>query len=534
MQRLYWVVLLVLTVLWQVAPASAGQRVLLGAAGASTGYATALGTSSTLKGLRATARKAGTVKVIVGLRVPFAPAGTLSTGEARLQATEIASASSALRSRFAAAIKRSPKSFRAYGSIPFVALEVTPGELDKLAADPNVITITENIILKANLTQSAALIRAPEAWSTGFTGEGQTIAIIDSGIDKTHPFLGGRVVSEACYTLGSCPGGVSVSTASGSGMPCKSPAGQYVDGCEHGTHVAGIAAGYLSASFSGIAPRAQLIAIQVFTVEYDSNYQRYTAGVYLSDLNAGLERVYELRNSYAIAAVNMSLGWTGLHASSTCDSFYPSTTAVIDQLKSEGISTVIASGNEGDTNGISFPACISNAVSVGAVSDSKWGACSISGNPPSPTAADKVACYSNTSSQLSLLAPGSPITSSVPGGLYATEHGTSMAAPHVAGAIALLRQKSNGMSADDILEKLKDTGVPVTDDRNTRITTPRIDVAAALDASANSDPTGIDLRVTGNGRGTVTLSPAGNLSSCSESCKVTYAPGTVVKLTASV
>ena len=109
-----------------------------------------------------------------------------------------------------------------------------------------------------------------------------------------------------------------------------------------------------------------------------------------------------------------------------------------------------------------------------------------------------------------------------------------MAAPHVAGAIALLRQKSNGMSADDILEKLKDTGVPVTDYRNTSITTPRIDVAAALDASANSDPTGIDLRVTGNGRGTVTLSPAGNLSSCSESCKVTYAPGTIVKLTASV
>ena len=84
--------------------------------------------------------------------------------------------------------------------------------------------------------------------------------MLDTGVDKAHGFLAGRVVSEACFSDGDCPGGVSSSTASGSGVPCTFAPGD----CEHGTHVAGIAAGR-GASFDGVAPFANVIAINVFS-----------------------------------------------------------------------------------------------------------------------------------------------------------------------------------------------------------------------------------------------------------------------------
>ena len=524
MERLRWVLVFILTLCWQAVPGSAAERVLLRAAGqaeATTEGGATLRASGAVNGLRTSALRDGSVKVIVGLRVPFAPASKLGTAEALQQGREIAAASTALRGRYAKAITRAPGSFRSYSSIPFIALEVTPAELDKLSADPDVISITENLLLRPNLAESAALIRAPEAWAAGYTGKNQTIAIIDSGVDKAHPFFGGRVVSEACYTLGQCPNSSSSSTANGSGVPCALP-----DECSHGTHVAGIATGFNSKDFSGIAPDARLISIKVFTTF------GMTSGVYLSDMNAGLERVYQLRDSFSIAAVNMSLGWKDPYPA-TCDTLVPSTTALINQLKAAGIATIIASGNNGASSRISFPACISSAVSVGSVSDSNWGLCGGIGIPTATTAADKVACYSNAYEELSLLAPGSPILSSIPGGGYATEHGTSMAAPHVAGAFAVLREKAPGASVDSLLDALRETGKKVTDYRNASITTPRIDVKAAIDKIASSDSQiAIDLKINGNGRGTVQMSPAGSAGSCTESCINSYGPGKVVTLTA--
>ena len=144
-----------------------------------------------------------------------------------------------------------------------------------------------------------------------------------------------------------------------------------------------------------------------------------------------------------------------------------------------------------------------------------------------------VACYSNASSMLSLLAPGSYITSSLPNGSYGGEHGTSMAAPHVAGAFALLRERSTGASVNTVLDALRSTGKRVTDYRNSRITTPRIDVKAALDTFGIDDgKLPITLTLAGNGRGTVTFTPAGTAASCTDSCSSRFNPGTVVTLAA--
>ena len=522
MRRLFWVLVLLVSVTWHLAPASAAQRVLLVAEGqspAGAAGAMALGASGTVGSLRAAAQRSGTVRVIVGLRVPFAPAMSLSIAEARQQDGEIAAATTAVSQRFAAAIARAPERARTYANVPFLALDVTPAELDRLGTDPDVISITPDMVLTTKLMESATLVRAPETWAAGYTGRGQTIAVIDTGVDKHHPFLSGKVVSEACYTNRACPGGSSSSTASGSARPCSA------SNCDHGTHVAGIVAGHLPSGLSGIAPDARIIAIQVFTPV--SAAKSLTS---MSDVLRGMERVYALRGSYNIAAVNMSLGTEETYSSS-CDRFLPAMAAMVDQLKAAGIATVISSGNAGVSNGISMPACMSGAVSVGSVSDQDWGICSFAGVAPAPTATDMVACYSNASSMLSLLAPGSYITSSIPNGYFAGFHGTSMAAPHVAGAFALLRERATGASVKTVLDALRSTGKRVTDYRNSRITTPRIDVKAALDSFGIDDgKLPINLTLAGNGRGTVTFTPAGSAASCTDSCSSRFDPGTVVTL----
>ncbi|MDP2702380.1 MAG: S8 family serine peptidase, partial [Candidatus Rokubacteria bacterium] len=281
---------------------------------------------------------------------------------------------------------------------------------------------------------------------------------MDTGVDKTHPFLAGKVVSEACYVFpDGCAGGVATGTGPGTGIPADS--GQF-----HGTHVAGIAAGNapnavpppaapLTNTSSGMAQGAKIIAINVFG-PYD--------GALDSDIIAGLNRVYDLRTSFNIASVNMSLG-DGVANVTNCDA--DPMKPAIDQLRSVNIATVISSGNGSYTNAINGPGCISTAVSVG-----------------STTKTDGVSSFSNVSSFMSLFAPGSSIDSSLlPSGAYGFLSGTSMAAPHVAGAWAVLKQTSPTATVSQILTTLQSTGLSITDTRGTpSVTKPRINIKNAV------------------------------------------------------
>ncbi|MCB0047338.1 MAG: S8 family serine peptidase, partial [Caldilineaceae bacterium] len=417
---------------------------------------------STQAELKAKVVENGQLPVIVRLTTGFMPEGALGSPQAvNEQRSAIARSQDFLLSNLSGLGVTGVKRFH---SMPYVAMTVNAAAMDALQRSPFATSVMEDVAEEPTLDLSIPLINADDAWAAGYTGAGQTVAVLDTGVDSSHPFLSGKVVSEACYSTTNtdsttlCPNGLDSQTGAGAGVHCTG-----AGGCSHGTHVAGIVAGN-GDTFDGVAPGANVIAIQVFSkFDVDGTLRALS---YTSDQMLGLERVYDLRNDFSIAAVNMSLG--GGSYTSACDS--DPRKAIIDNLRSEGIATVIASGNNGYTSSITAPACISSAISVGATT--------------SHSPADVVAGYSNSAPILDLLAPGSSINSSVPGGGYASWNGTSMATPHVAGSWAVLKSQTPDASIADVFYALESTGVPITDARN-GLVKPRIDVYAALLALAN-------------------------------------------------
>ncbi len=393
--------------------------------------------SAEFAGLMALANENESVRVIVQLNVPVEPLDEFDSPQAVEQhLSQIQSAQDSVLSGIAEDDVRVTADLE---TIPFLGLEVSADGLAALQSSSDVINIIEDIPVPHALDSSGDVIGRPAATAHGLTGEGVAIAILDTGVDITHDafkdqFGNSRIVSEACYSSNSlaynavtvCPDGSEESIAAGSGDDCQVAAIGFSDAqddCEHGTHVAGIAAGGdVNAGIFGVAPEADIIAIQVFSLFQDGvvcGSQANCTLSFTSDQLLALERVYELRNTFNIASVNMSLG--GGSYATYCDS--DSRKAIIDNLAAAGIATIIAAGNDGYTSTVGAPSCISSAITVGSTNDD-----------------DTIASYSNIGPQIDLLAPGTSIFAAIPGNDYGTKSGTSMATPQVAGAWALLKQ----------------------------------------------------------------------------------------------
>ena len=432
----------------------------------------------------------GTVRVIVGLDTTFVPVGQLSRGEATKQHGRIRASQNAFLSRHYA--NRGADDSISFDTIPYVVITADASTIEQMRADGSVLTVDEDVADPPHLAESVPLVKGNVAWSRGFDGTGWAVAIIDSGAMRTHDFLSGRVIEEACYSqttdsaFSVCPGGVST-VGPGSGVNCDPS----ISGCSHGTHVAGIAAGKGTA-FSGVARNANIVAIQVFSkfpaAEDCGSAPAPCALSYSSDQIRALERVLALSSTTNIAAVNMSLG--GGQYTSNCDAGQTARKAAIDNLRSVNIATVASSGNNGYTDAMGAPGCISTAFSVGSTGDGSSGA-----------TVDGVVSSSNSASFLNFLAPGRWINSSYPSTSGSTSNfsllsGTSMAAPHVTGAFAVLRQRKPAATVNEIGQALSSSGTMITDARN-NLVKPRINIEKALDQLECSSSIAIGQSVSG-------------------------------------
>jgi subtilisin family serine protease len=400
----------------------------------------------------------GTVRVVVGLATAFAHESSLTAQQVGVQRARVDRVARALAAGLGADRSRGVErpELRRLGTLPYVAVEVDAAGLEELLASPHVASVEQDLVFQPSIDRSALLVDAPEMWDAGITGSDWAVAVLDTGVDAAHPLFGDRVVAEACFSTGGsgrtslCPDGGPSQIGPGASAPCDP---DVVFQCGHGTHVAGVVAASGTSSdgttYAGVAKGAGIIGVQVFVsvpCENDATATCLTAS--LSDIVLALQHVAELADTIDVAAVNLSFG--GGEFDTVCDAQLPSMASAVEALRAKGVGVIAAAGNDGRVARIAAPACLSGAVSVG-----------------STTRTDTMSSFSNAHpTLLDLVAPGSQIRSAFPGSRLAEISGTSFAAPHVAGAWALMRTAYPDASPDDILVALKENGVLVTDGRS--------------------------------------------------------------------
>lgn len=426
------------------------------------------------------AQMQGRIRVIVGLTTPFAFEGLTAQQEQEQFVSVQRSRADLLSSLAAENINVVPESLE--WAIPYLSVEVDASGLQALYTSPLVSVVEEELTGTVALTNSIPVINADDAWSRGYLGAGQAVAILDTGIDRAHSNFTSRIIVEACHSVTGtnslCPNGQASQYGAGSASPSRCISlGLNASDCSHGTHVAGIAAGR-AATGSGVARSGAIIAVNVF-------YRNGSAANWnTTTLINGLNYIYSLRSTYSIAAINLSIQSNSFY-SGYCDSYNTGLKNAIDLLRAARIATVIAAGNSSRTTTISAPACISSAISVGAT-----------------TNADAIASFSNRSPALTLFAPGVNIVAPVVNNSLGTMSGTSMAAPHVTGAFAIMRQAKPLATVDEIAASMRISGKPITIATNTTVS--RLDLNAALnDLLAPQQQCVVELMLTVDGSGSI-------------------------------
>ena len=332
-----------------------------------------------------------------------------------------------------------------YSHLPMMAMHLPDkADRDRLRKNPLVRAIYPNRILYTQLAESLPLIRQSLPAELGYGGFGTTIAILDTGLDYTRPEFGNCTAPGApadCRVIEA----VDIAADDGSR-----------DENGHGTHVGAIAA--------AVAPEAGLVALDVFDGETSSD------ALLLSAINWAIAHQVD----FNIVALNLSLGDGIRHTSPCGDPLTNPYVVPVANAREAGIVMVAAAGNQGYADGLNSPACTPDVVSVGAVYDAAVGGIAYGGCTDDITAADQIACFSNSADFLSIWAPGALITAA--GTIRA---GTSQAAPHVAGTAAVLRAAYPEESVAETVGRLTASDSTITDPRNGSVL-PRLDEQQAL------------------------------------------------------
>ena len=347
-------------------------------------------------------------------------------------------------------------------------------ELNRPMASPSLATSTGQYMMNM-----------PVAWNANFRAAGQNIVVLDTGMQTTHEFFkdatGSRVFFEGCYGTtqlldgvqweslcpqkganGDSPGGLA-------GFAAYTPnCGPLLEDCQHGTHVAGIAAGRGSAQLpptglQGVAPDARIAAFQVFSYD-QARLQRPKA--FDDDMITVMQNLASImtpgtaNNPFVI---NMSLG-SGAFAFG-CPGYSAAFTTAVETLFNLGVPVVASTGNESLNTAINWPACVPHVLKVGAVPNDSFGT--------------NRAVYSNLASPSAFpgeffwLAPGGDgylngvgVRSAIPDVISTTQtrmlSGTSMASPHIAGFYAVLKAVVPGIAINDISNWIRNNAaVPV-------------------------------------------------------------------------
>jgi hypothetical protein len=353
---------------------------------------------------------------------------------------------------------------RLYGGFPALAARATRAGVLALASREEVawIALDETRHALADTPQPAReLIGSTAVNALGFDGAGRSIAILDTGVNPLMPELGGRAFPSAKVV-----GGADLADSDADPMDCGT----------HGSAVAAVAAGRTV----GVAPGATIVALKI-----SRNSQCGTAQD--SVILSGIDWAIAHRDEFHISVINLSFGSAPFDSErhGFCDSGIPQYASAIEAASEAGILFVAAAGNEALTDAIAAPACVGRAVSVGAVySDSlvtaDWGGGS--GDPfceDRSISPDTVVCFSNSASDLSLLAPGAFWVVPDDRGVPEFFSGTSASAPAVSGVAAILEQARPDLTPPGRASLLRSAGRPVTDSRN-GVRTPRVDALAAV------------------------------------------------------